>query len=80
MAVVAPNGPYKIRTTLPSSSLVRLPIPPAREILPRWPATRDRDYQGRPRSPGLAVLLEGLQLWVASPPRSRAEPRYNPDK
>ena len=28
MAVIAPNGPYKIRTALPSASLVRLPMSP----------------------------------------------------
>jgi len=28
MAVIAPNGPYEIRATLPSPSLLRLPLSP----------------------------------------------------
>ena len=39
MAVMAPNGPYKIQKTPPSASLQGLPSPPAPEIVPRWPAT-----------------------------------------
>ena len=38
MAVVAPNRPYKIQNTPPESFLIRLPITPAPEIVPRRPA------------------------------------------
>ena len=37
-----PNGPYEIRKTFPSASLVGLPSPPAPETVPRWPTAAAR--------------------------------------
>ena len=66
MAVIGPDGPYKMQKTLRKLFLIRPPSPPALEIVPRWPANGEHVFTDIctvcTANPGGCILQSRVQV------------------